>query len=221
MDMQTRGRGDQYVSATEGRVHASGLEYLVDHGDLMTMLEYERTRTLRKVALPDAPSLQVRSVVTPVWRKEGMALLKLMQYVLLMSFLNLQLVSAAFINFENCLSPNIVNSNPPLLQFRPLFVYATFNSTAASHNINVTVYGNVSGKATQEQYPLPDDPQWANPNETLGKIPFADKANNKQSTFDAIFNVLDYTPYDAPAAGFCDTLVHGHCPLGPVFHANA
>ena len=221
MDKQTRGRGDQFDSVTEGRTHAPGLEELDDHGDIMPTLQYKRRRTLREVALPNPLSLPVHSLVQTGRGKAGMALLRFMHCVLLLGLVHLQPVGAAFINFENCLNPNIINSNPPLLQFRPLFVNAAFNSTAASHNINVTVYGNVTGKATQEQYPLPDDPQWANPNATLGKIPFADKANNKQSTFDAIFNVLDYTPYDAPATGFCDTLVHGQCPLGPVFYANA
>ena len=221
MKMQTWGRGYQHNSATVGRVHPSGLEHLADHGDLITMLDDEQTQTPSEVALRDALSLPVGFLVILCWRKHGMAMFKLMQCVLLMSLLYLQPVGAVSINFENCLSPNIINSDPPLLQFRPLLVHAAFNSTAASHNINVTVYGNVSGKATQENYPPPGDPQWANPNATLGKIPLADKATNLQSTFHAVFNVLDYTPYSSPAAGFCGTLVHGQCPLGPVFYANA
>ncbi len=221
MDMQTRGRGDQFGLAIEEEAYGSGFGHLADHGDLMTVLEYDQAQELYGIAIPDAPTHSILSLMMSRRRKKGMAALKFLQRVLLMSLLYLQPVSAAFINFENCLSPNIINSNPLQLQFRPLFVYVAFNSTAASHNINVTVYGNVTGIATQQPYPGPNDPQWTNPNATVGKIPDVDKVNNKFSTLTATFNVLDYTPYDAPATKFCNTTVHGQCPLGPAFFANA
>lgn len=129
--------------------------------------------------------------------------------------------SAAFINFENCLDPNVVNSNPLQLQFIPLQFWAAFNTTDPGHNLNVTVYGNVSGKATQQPYPAPNDPQWSNPTETLGKIVNLSIPNNKYSTLFAKFNVLSYTPYDASPSRFCGATVHGECPLGPVFYANS
>ena len=221
MNMQTRGRGDQFGSVIEEEAHESGSGHLVDHGDRMTTVEYGEAQKLHGIAIPDTPTHSILSLMMSRQQKEGMAALKFFQCMLLMSLLYLQPVSAAFITFENCLSPNIVNSNPLPLQFRPLFVYAAFNSTAASHNINVTVYGNVAGIATQQPYPDPHDPQWANPNATVGKIPDVDKVNNKFSTLTATFNVLDYTPYDAPPTKFCNTTVHGQCPLGPAFFANA
>ncbi len=220
MAIPTRGRDDLFGSVTEGKAHWSGFELLDDHGDLITMLEYERAQKCSKGALDKTSPLSARSWLASRWRKMGLAVVKLIQAMLLMSLMYLQPVGAAFISFENCLSPNIINSNPLQLQFKPLFVYAAFNSTAASHNINVTVYGNVTGIATQQPYPAPNDPQWANPNDTVGKIPDVDKTNNKFSTLTATFNVLDYTPYDAPATQFCNTTVHGRCPLSPAFTAN-
>ena len=129
--------------------------------------------------------------------------------------------AAVLINFDNCLNPNVVNSKPLQLQFIPLHVSATFDTTAESHGLNVTVYGNVSGIATEQPYPLPDDPQWKDPNKTVGKIVDLSEPNDKYSTLFARFNVLSYTPYDAPASEFCNSTVHGQCPLGPAFTANS
>ena len=131
------------------------------------------------------------------------------------------LSTAAFVTFENCMSPNIVGSDPRQLQFRPLFVKATFNATAQSHNLNVTVYGNVSGVATLEPLPRFGDPHWDDPKETLGKIPELDIFNNKYTTLKAAFKVLDYTPYTADPVPFCSRLIKGQCPLAPSFLANA
>ena len=128
--------------------------------------------------------------------------------------------SAVYIDFENCLSPVIINSASepqPLLQFQPEYVWASFNSTAPSHTLNITVYGNITGIATNESIPPSTDPQWNNPNETLGKILEEDPDNNKLSTFFARFNVLKYTPYQAEPSSFCDNTVHQQCPLIPAF----
>ena len=131
--------------------------------------------------------------------------------------------TAAFINFENCLSPNVINSSPKTLQFVPLYVWATFNSTADSHGINVTIYGNVSGIATQLPYPAPDDPRWANPNDTVGKIPDIGGPSNDPTytTFTTQFNVLDYTPYNPPETRLCNSSAITQCPLAPVFNFTA
>lgn len=129
--------------------------------------------------------------------------------------------TAVFVDFSNCLSPDIINSNSPKqLQFVPLYVWATINSSAASHDVNVTVYGNVAGIATQQSYPAPDDPQWKNPNDTLGKIPdvAGPASDEKYTTFTTQFNVLDYTPYDPPPVRFCNSSSLTQCPLTPVFN---
>ncbi|KAL8835977.1 MAG: hypothetical protein Q9170_003100 [Blastenia crenularia] len=128
---------------------------------------------------------------------------------------------AVYVEFDNCLSPNIIHSASqpqPLLQFTPLHVWASFNDSAPSHTLNITVYGNISGIATNESLPAWNDPRWHNDNVTLGKIVNEDQSNNRLSTFFARFNVLDYTPYDAPASRFCDSTVNQQCPLIPAFN---
>jgi hypothetical protein len=126
---------------------------------------------------------------------------------------------AAYLNFENCLGSNIINSSPRLLQFVPYNVSATFNTSDPSFPLNVTVYGNVSGLATIQPYPAPNDPQWSNPNDTVGKIVDLSVSNNKYTTMFTKINVLTYTPYQA-ASRFCNSSVHGPCPLGPAFYVN-
>ena len=138
--------------------------------------------------------------------------------ILQLSFMLLVLLvkpsNAAFVGFKDCLSPNVINSNPKQLQFTPLLVWASFNSST-SHNLNVTVYGNVSGQATKENPPTnPSDPLWNDRNFTLGKI--VDVPKNF-TTLTGTFNVLDYTPYEVPATRFCNTTVHQSCPIAPVF----
>jgi len=127
---------------------------------------------------------------------------------------------AAFVEFTNCLDDSIINSTPRLLQFVPLNVSAVFNSTSR-RNLNVTVYGNVTGQATVQAYPPPTDPSWSNPNDTFGKIPDLSASNNKYTTLFARYNVLSYTPYEAEPARFCQEVVGAEqCPLAPAFFAN-
>jgi hypothetical protein len=125
--------------------------------------------------------------------------------------------TAVFVHFENCLPRSIVESDPVQLQFVPLNVSARFNTSDAGHNLNITIYGNVTGSATTMQLPSIDDPRWANPNETLGKIVDLSTSNNKYSTLFANFGVLSYMPYEQRGIRFCETVVQGGCPLAPVF----
>lgn len=147
------------------------------------------------------------------WNATSLAVLILLAFV--------PTSGAVYIDFDNCLSPNIIHSASqpqPLLQFTPLHVWASFNDSAPSHTLNVTVYGNISGIATNETRPAWNDPRWKNDNITLGKIVDKDPSNNHLSTFFARFNVLDYTPYNAPASSFCNNTIHQQCPLIPAFN---
>ncbi|RMZ77171.1 hypothetical protein DV737_g4506, partial [Chaetothyriales sp. CBS 132003] len=130
-------------------------------------------------------------------------------------------LEAAYVEFGNCLDSSIVNSEPRLLQFVPLNVSARFDQSTDSHNLNVTVWGNVTGQATEQQYPLPDDASWSDPNSTFGKIVDISQANNKYTTLFADFSVLSYNPYVAQPARFCASLINGQCPLAPSFYVNA
>ncbi|KAL2353425.1 hypothetical protein BJ546DRAFT_1027316 [Cryomyces antarcticus] len=127
---------------------------------------------------------------------------------------------AAFINFGNCLAPNIINSSPLQLQFVPQFFNAKFNTTNPSHNLNITIYGNVSGQSTVGPYPGPNDMSWRDPNSTFGKIVDISPSNNKYSTLFSKYQVLTYTPYNAPASEFCQATVNRSCPLVPAFNAS-
>lgn len=139
---------------------------------------------------------------------------------LLLSFFT-SFTQAVFINFENCLDPGIVQSDPLQLQFIPLYFSARFNRTAPSHNLNITIYGNVSGQATVGTYPPPDDKSWSDPKITFGKIVDVSPSNNKYATLFSTFKVLTYTPYAAPASQFCLSTVNTSCPIAPAFSANA
>ena len=137
----------------------------------------------------------------------------------LLSLIVPSLVQCAFINFENCLSSNLIDSNPLLLQWVPLFLDVTFN-TSNPNSLVATSYGNVSGQQVEGAYPPPSDPQWHDPNVTFGKIANIGSAQ-KYSTLFADFKVLNYNAYNANASRFCPHLVNGSCPIGPYFHANA
>ena len=153
-------------------------------------------------------------------RPSSSKFLRIILVSLIIIGLTAELSSAALIDFENCLSPNVVNSAPLQLQFIPTNFSATFNTTFPSHNLNVTVYGNVAGQATEGPYPPPEDPSWTDPNSTFGKIVDLSQSNNRYTTLLSEFNVLSYTPFDAPATRFCNDTVRGKCPIVPLFNAN-
>ncbi|MCJ1476275.1 hypothetical protein MMC13_004941 [Lambiella insularis] len=128
---------------------------------------------------------------------------------------------AVFVNFENCLSPGLQQATegpPPFpLQWVPLFVSAVFDSSAPSHNLNVTVYGNVTGQTDVGQLPPPNSSQWSNISDAAGKLPDLDPTTRLYSTLEAAFNVLTYTPYNAPLSRFCNSTFNTQCPVPPVF----
>lgn len=129
--------------------------------------------------------------------------------------------SAVLLGFKNCLGKSVIESSPLQLQFVPLDVAVHFDLANPLHNLNVTVYGNVSGTADRRaSYPSPDDPQWSNPNETVGKIMDLDASNNKYSTLLTSVNVVSFSPYHQPSR-LCDSVTQGGCPMTPVFNANA
>jgi hypothetical protein len=129
-------------------------------------------------------------------------------------------VDAAYVEFTNCMSSNVINSDPQLLQFVPLNVSAVFDISAENQPLNITVYGNVTGKATDEPYPAPDDPSWNDTSSLFGKIPDFVSGNPAYTTLLGELNVLSYTPYTIPAARFCNTTLDEVCPLGPAFFAS-
>ncbi|KAL8735306.1 MAG: hypothetical protein Q9166_000851 [cf. Caloplaca sp. 2 TL-2023] len=161
--------------------------------------------------------------ITPYWRGAKSVSWDQVKLAVLTLFVFVQTSTAAYVEFENCLGPNLINSaseRQSPLQFTPHHVWASFNTSAPSHTLNITVYGNISGIATNETRPEWNDPQWLNDSKTLGKIVDEDERNNHWSTFFARFNVLDYTPYTAEPSRFCENTIHQQCPLIPAFNVT-
>ncbi|KAJ5212951.1 hypothetical protein N7449_000120 [Penicillium cf. viridicatum] len=128
--------------------------------------------------------------------------------------------AAVLLDFENCLSKTILESDPLQLQFIPTNVSVKFNLTNPLHPLAITVYGNVSGTTSRTaNYPAPDSPVWINPNWTDGKIQDVYSTNNKYSTLMTDLNVLSFTAFDN-ASRFRDSVTQGTLPLGPVFNYN-
>ncbi|KAK0869376.1 hypothetical protein LTR87_013754 [Friedmanniomyces endolithicus] len=149
-------------------------------------------------------------------RRATPALLPVYLYLCLAAFASL--AHAAFLNFDNCLDPATITSNPLQLQWIPLALDAKFQRESP-YRLDVTIYGNVSGQQVQGVYPGPNDPSWQNEKDTFGKIQDIGSSGN-YSTLLADFKTLQYSAYNAKAAKFCPAVVNGTCPLGPYFHAN-
>ena len=128
---------------------------------------------------------------------------------------------AAFVTFQNCLSPAIIHSSPIELQWVPQFFDASYIHDGTTYNLNLTTYGNVSGQSTVGSYPPPDSPDWSNPNNTFGKLVNVSESNNKFTTFYTKVDVLKYSAWNnLPGEIFCNAIVQGACPLGPAFDGN-
>lgn len=134
--------------------------------------------------------------------------------------------SAVLIEFDNCLSEDVQQNAPLQLQFVPLFVDAKFNTTDPSHELQVTVWGNVTGSGTTHRFllPPPNDPYWrSNETNEEGKIqdlPEPTANSLLLTTLSNKVNVLTYEPW-AHSFDFCNSLINASCPLGPSFFANA
>ncbi|XDG06680.1 hypothetical protein ABKA04_006295 [Annulohypoxylon sp. FPYF3050] len=134
--------------------------------------------------------------------------------------------SAVMVPFDNCLDSNYIYSNQPegeaQLQWVPLHVDAVFDTEDPAHNLMVTVWGNVTGRAGSDALPAWNSTDWDDPNKVLnGKIQnepdqSVPAAQRKVTTLHTKVDVLTYEPF-VSNVNFCDNLINGSCPLGPVF----
>ncbi|KAK5987363.1 hypothetical protein PT974_11490 [Cladobotryum mycophilum] len=122
--------------------------------------------------------------------------------------------AAVQIPFQNCLGQAIQTDKPQSLQWVPKYVDAVFDTKNPTHNLRIINWGNVTG-AFFNGLPPPNDPYWANPNETNGKIVNSEDSD-RATTIASNVKYLTYEPY-RDRLNFCDNLVNGTCPLGPVF----
>lgn len=125
--------------------------------------------------------------------------------------------AAVLVEFDNCLPDSYRLNNPPLLQWVPLYVNAVFDTKTPNNNLQVIVWGNVTGSQNLGTLPPPNDPYWQNPNETNGKIDETPYSDTLATTLVRRVNVLTYEPWN-DRTNFCtNDLVNGTCPLAPTF----
>ncbi|KAJ4272184.1 hypothetical protein NW762_000895 [Fusarium torreyae] len=129
---------------------------------------------------------------------------------------------AVRIPLTNCLSDSYRLHDPTRIQWVPLYADAVFDTKDKKHNLQVIVWGNVTGARTTSKLPPPDDSEWNNDNKTNGKIAELPDSEYKKkaTTYFPRVNFLTYTPYGNKDMryNFCkDVLVNGTCPLPPYF----
>ncbi|KAH8675519.1 hypothetical protein BX600DRAFT_371799, partial [Xylariales sp. PMI_506] len=142
----------------------------------------------------------------------------------LVPFLLFTSAAAVLLPFENCLPDNYIYTNQPAgeaqLQWIPLHLDAVFDLDDGNHNLRVTVWGNVTGKIGNGTLPAWNNATaWDDPNEVDGKISNRGDSSGLATTLHSKVDVATYEPYIANV-NFCDNLVNGSCPLGPVFNAS-
>lgn len=131
---------------------------------------------------------------------------------------SLSLSRGVFIPFENCLESSVLEHLPLQLQWVPLFFDATFD-TAYPNELQVTLYGNVTGQQVFGTYPPPSSPTWKDANDTFGKIANVGSAHNFTTLFSS-FDDLSYSAWNAQPSRFCAHVTQGTCPMGPKFYAD-
>jgi hypothetical protein len=184
----------------------------------------EETTYMRAQDIP--PIQPARAPPRPRRRYDTSGSISLLYLSALTLALFIPVSSAVFINFANCLERHYRDAtNPRRLQFTPLHVWASFNTTAPSHRLNITIWGNVSGQAQAGEYPRPDqDEIWGDVNNTFGKITDLDKENNKYTTLFSNYRVLTYTAFNEQPNRFCPSVLNQTanttCPLRPAFNVD-
>ena len=140
--------------------------------------------------------------------------------LLILGFLSQPSTAVLVSKFDNCLAQSYQTASPQPLQFVPTFVDVVFDTVNPSHNLRLTIWGNVTGEAYAVPLPPPSDPAWLNPNATDGKIVNVTTQTNKVTTLYSKVDFLSYEPYTTNLV-FCAQLVNGACRLGPIFNSSA
>src|SRR4051812_27844027 len=192
-----------------------------DHSRALTCQQPEKPRCPRRKPAVYSPGANM----APLWLPRG-RLWSLSSLLILVISLWAVPTSGAFIRFDNCLPDNVQSDTPLQLQFVPKFLDAKYNTTDPNNNLQVTVYGNVTGANTDKSVsdlPPPDDQYWSN-NQTdrggkIESLPPGNPTNPRLTTLFEKVEVLSYAPYN-DRDDFCQKLVNAACPLGPRFGVN-
>ena len=143
--------------------------------------------------------------------------------ILILVLLAITPAAAVRIPFSNCLDDSYRLRDPRPLQWEPLYADAVFETGGEKNNLQVIVWGNVSGSFSSKALPAPEDPYWSNDDETAGKIiqtPEPDKEKPKATTLVRRIDVLTFELWNE-GVDFCvDGLADGACPLSPVFNTD-
>ncbi|EPE09226.1 integral membrane protein [Ophiostoma piceae UAMH 11346] len=181
----------------------------------------------RRIWRPSPPSSQPTSC-SALPRLRGLSVARMnmlcVMLVVLLAFIPIQPARAASVSFSNCLSDEYRhNRDPVLLQWLPLHVDASFDTANNSHNLVVTLYGNVTGSRSSTALALWNSTLWADANYTDGKIlrePDPASSSPKLTTLHNKIDVLSYEPWNGDT-DFCDqSLTNASCPLAPVFNTS-
>lgn len=137
---------------------------------------------------------------------------------LLVAAVFLRPASAVRIPFDNCLPNSYRLSDPAPLQWEPLWGDALFETDTDNHNLQVIIWGNVSGSHLDVTLPPPNDTHWEDDDKLDGKIArVPDPRDPSLTTLVTQIDMLTYREY-RDNADFCRSrLVNGSCPLAPIF----
>ncbi|KAI0483063.1 hypothetical protein GGR56DRAFT_222749 [Xylariaceae sp. FL0804] len=165
-----------------------------------------------------------RRLPTPAAPLPGVALPSVLSSAMLVLACCGTQAASARLPFQNCLSPSYIYTNVPAdqvqLQFVPLVLDAKFETGDPSRNLQVTVWGNVTGRVGDGTLPAWDNTQaWENTSQALdGKIQNQpDLSVSKATTLSTEVDVVTYQPFSHDSY-FCRELVNASCPLAPVFN---
>ncbi len=127
------------------------LAAIAHHGSLSSspQVYYESGQESRRRAFMRHPA-KLMPIGSASYRISPLA--SIMALIMIASLLP-GLATAAFIEFENCLPGTYVNNDPKLLQWKPLYVDASFDTESPRHTLKVTMWGNVTGKSTNVTLP--------------------------------------------------------------------
>lgn len=130
---------------------------------------------------------------------------------------------AARIPFQNCLPDSYRLNDPTPLQWVPLYADAVFDTVDDSHELQVVVWGNVTGSRNNAALPAANDSYWEDDSETNGKIIQTENPGaqgSKATTLARKIDVLTFEPW-SNRVDFCASgLTNASCPLSPVFSVD-
>lgn len=143
--------------------------------------------------------------------------------IIILALLAVTPAGAVRIPFSNCLADSYRLGDPPPLQWEPLYADVVFDTQGDNHNLQVIVWGNVSGSMSSNSLPGPNDPYWTDDNKTDGKIIQSPEPENDSPTATTLYRKIDVLTFEPWNQGvdFCVSgLVNASCPLGPVFNTD-